>query len=147
MEEVLAEAKKVKIPVSYKKVSNLVVLGMGGSTLGAHLIKSVFLDDLKIPVEIVNGYAVPGFVSKNSLVIASSYSGSTEEVVSAIADAKKKQAKIVVIASGGKLADFAKQSRLPSLIFSTNNNPCGSPRMGLGYSVLVRLLCCLTSVF
>ena len=135
VEEVLVQAKKVKIPPSHKKAANLVVLGMGGSALGAHLIKSVFSEDLKVPVEIVNGYQVPEFVSKNSLVIASSYSGSTEEVLSAVSNAKKRQAKILVIASGGKLADWAKQNQVPALVFSTNNNPCGSPRMGLGYSV------------
>ena len=135
IEEILAQAKKVKVPTAYKKVNNIVVLGMGGSALGAHLIKSVFLDSLKIPVEIVNGYQTPGFVNEKSLVIASSYSGSTEEIVSAVADAKKKKAKIMVICSGGKLADWSKQNKVPALIFSTNNNPCGSPRMGLGYSI------------
>ena len=135
IEEVLAQAKKVKIPATYKKVNNLVVLGMGGSALGAHFIKSVFLENLKMPVEIVNGYFAPEFVSKNSLVIAFSYSGSTEEIISAVADAKKKKAKILVIASGGKLADWAKQKNIPALIFTANNNPCGSPRMGLGYSI------------
>lgn len=135
IEEVLAIAKQVKIPASYKKINSIVVLGMGGSALGAHLIKSIFLETLKIPVEIVNGYLAPEFVNKNSLVIASSYSGSTEEIVSSAADAKKKQAKIIVISSGGKLADWAKQNKIPALIFTTNNNPCGSPRMGLGYSI------------
>ncbi len=135
VEEVLAQAKKVKIPATYKKANNLVVLGMGGSALGAHLIKSVFLDSLKISVEIVNGYKTPGFVNEKSLVIASSYSGSTEEILSAVVDAKKKKAKILIICSGGKLADWVKQNKVPALIFSTNNNPCGSPRMGLGYSI------------
>lgn len=135
IEEVLVQAKKVKIPVGYKKVNNLVVLGMGGSALGAHFIKSVFLASLKVPVEIVNGYSAPGFVNEKTLVIASSYSGSTEEIVNAVVDAKKRKAKILVICSGGKLADWAKKNGVPALIFSVNNNPCGSPRMGLGYSV------------
>ncbi|HSR89189.1 MAG TPA: SIS domain-containing protein [Candidatus Udaeobacter sp.] len=139
IEEVLAQVKKIKIPASYKKTNNLVVLGMGGSALGSHLIKSVFFKDLKIPVEIINGYNASGFVNKNSLVIACSYSGSTEEIVSAAADAKKRQAKIMVIASGSKLAEFAKQNKVPALIFTTNNNPCGSPRMGLGYTVFGQL--------
>lgn len=140
VEEVLDQVKKVKITVSYKKASNIVVLGMGGSALGAHLIKSVFLEGLKIPVEIVNGYQAPGFVSEKSLVIASSYSGSTEEVLNAAQDAKKKKAKIIVIASGGKLADWAKQNKIPVLVFTTNNNPCGSPRMGLGYSIFGQIV-------
>ncbi|OGH92490.1 MAG: hypothetical protein A2534_04120 [Candidatus Magasanikbacteria bacterium RIFOXYD2_FULL_39_9] len=135
VEEVLAQAKKVKVPSSYKKVNNLVVLGMGGSALGAHLIKSIFFKSLKIPVEIINGYETSGFVNEKSLVIASSYSGSTEEVVNAAADAKKRKAKVLVICSGGKLADWAKKNKVPALIFTTNNNPCGSPRMGLGYSI------------
>ncbi len=126
---------KSKIPASYKKIDNVVVLGMGGSALGAHLIKSVFLKELKIPVEIINGYSAPGFVSASSLVIASSYSGSTEEVLTAVQNAKKRKAKIAVIASGGKLVDWAKKNKVPSLVFSTDNNPCGSPRMGLGYSI------------
>lgn len=140
IEEVLAEAKKVKVPANYKKVNNLVFLGMGGSALGAHIIKSVFVDELKVPVEIVNGYDTPGFVNEKSLIIASSYSGSTEEIVSAVVDAKKKKAKIMVICSGGKLADWAKQNKISALIFSTNNNPCGSPRMGLGYSIFGQVI-------
>lgn len=135
VEEVLAQAKKVKILSSYKKINNIVVLGMGGSALGAHFIKSIFLESLKIPVEIINGYEAPGFVNEKSLVIASSYSGSTEEVLSAASDAKNKKAKIMVITSGGKLADWAKQNKVPVLIFTTKNNPCGSPRIGLGYSI------------
>ncbi|MBP6859495.1 MAG: SIS domain-containing protein [Candidatus Magasanikbacteria bacterium] len=135
IEEVLAQAKKIKIPSAYKKVTSIVVLGMGGSALGAHVIKSIFFKNLAVPVEIINGYQIPSFISEKTLVIASSYSGSTEEVVSAAGEAKKKKAKILVICSGGKLGEWAQKNKIPSLIFSTNNNPCGSPRMGLGYSV------------
>ncbi|MBI2037784.1 MAG: SIS domain-containing protein [Candidatus Magasanikbacteria bacterium] len=132
VEEVLAQAKQVKIPASYKKVNNIVVLGMGGSALGAHVLKSV---SLKIPLEIINGYQAPAFVSSKSLVIASSYSGSTEEVLQAVKEAKKKQAKVMVICSGGQLAQWARKNKIPVLVFTVNNNPCGSPRMGLGYSI------------
>lgn len=140
VEEVLAEAKKVKIPGSYKKINNIVVLGMGGSALGAHVIRSVFFNILKIPLEIVNGYKAPASVSSKALVIASSYSGSTEEVLSAVQDAKKRQAKVMVICAGGKLGEWAKKNKIPALIFTTNNNPCGSPRMGLGYSIFGQLI-------
>jgi glucose/mannose-6-phosphate isomerase len=135
VEEVLAQAKTVKIPAAYKKINNIVFFGMGGSAIGAHLIKSVFFKNLKVPIEIINGYQAPDFVSEKTLVIASSYSGSTEEIVNAAAEAKKKKAKILVICSGGKLGEWAKKNKVPGLIFTVNNNPCGSPRMGLGYSI------------
>lgn len=152
IEEVLGQAKKVNLPSAYKNINKVVVLGMGGSALGAHLIKSVYFQELKVSVEIINGYKIPALVSEKTLVVASSYSGSTEEVLNAVAEAKKKKAKVVVICSGtaslsatpgqarlSALATWAKKNKIPALVFSTNNNPCGSPRMGLGYSIFGQL--------
>lgn len=136
IEEVSKLIKNIKVSKNYKKIANVVVCGMGGSTLGAHLIKSLYKNDLKVSLNIVNGYKLPGFVGKNTLVILSSYSGNTEEVLSCALEAKKKKCKISIIASGGKLAEIAKKEKYPSLIFTTKNNPCGSPRMGLGYSIV-----------
>jgi len=140
VKEVWEIAKKLKIPANYKKVNRLVVMGMGGSALGAHIIKSLYFDKLKLPVEIVNNYHLPAYVDKNTLVLCSSYSGSTEEVISATTEAKNKKIKLVVICSGGKLGEFARANKIPALIFTTNNNPCGSPRMGLGYSIFGQLI-------
>ena len=136
IKEVEKAVKTIKIPKNYKKFENIIVCGMGGSALGAHLIKSVYKNDLKTPLSIVNGYHLPGFADKNTLVILSSYSGNTEEVISCAVEAKKKKCKIAVIASGGKLATLNKKEKYPALIFTTKNNPCGSPRMGLGYSIV-----------
>jgi len=140
VEEVLNCSKKLKIPANYKKVKNIVVLGMGGSTLGAHILKSVFFNKLKTPLEIVNGYHVPKYVDKNSLVVVSSYSGTTEEPVFAMKEAMKRKAKLAIITSGGDLAKVSLAMKVPGLVFTTNNNPCGSPRMGLGYSVVGQLV-------
>ena len=135
IEQVWKVAKGLKIPASYRNIDNIVVLGMGGSALGAHIIKELYKKDLGIPVEIVNNYHVPGFVNNKTLVIASSYSGTTEEAVSAVQEARLKKAKIVVISSGGTLAFWAKKNKIPALVFPTEFNPAGSPRMGLGYSI------------
>ena len=140
VEEVLSCSKKIKVPANYKKVKNIVVLGMGGSTLGAHILKSVFFNKLKVPLEIVNGYHVPEYVDKNSFVVVSSYSGTTEEPVFAMKEAMKRKAKLAIISSGGDLAKVSVAMKIPGLIFSTNNNPCGSPRMGLGYSIVGQLV-------
>ncbi|EKD43915.1 MAG: hypothetical protein ACD_72C00073G0001 [uncultured bacterium] len=140
VEEVLDCAKKLKIPANYKNAKNIVVLGMGGSTLGAHILKSVFFDKLKAPLEIVNGYHVPEYVDKNSFVLVSSYSGTTEEALFAMKEAMKRKAKMAVISSGGDLAKISAAMKIPGLIFTTNNNPCGSPRMGLGYSIVGQMI-------
>lgn len=138
--QIYQEAQDLKIPSNYKNVNNILVLGMGGSALGAHIFKTLFAQDLKIPVEIVNDYKLPKFVNDKTLVIASSYSGSTEEVLTGVQQAKRMQAKILCISAGGKLAKYAKKNNLSALIFSTENNPSNQPRMELGYSIIGQLL-------
>lgn len=140
VEQIYQIAEKIKIPTSYKNIDNIVVLGMGGSALGAHVIKNLFAQELKYPLEIVNDYKIPNFINNKTLVIGSSYSGSTEEVLTTVELAKKKKAKIMIISAGGKLAEFAKKNKYPALTFTTENNPCGSPRMGLGYSIVGQLI-------
>ncbi len=128
-------AKGLQIDPSYKNVTNVVVAGMGGSALGTHVIQTVFKDELRVPVTIVPDYEMPQFVNENTLVIASSYSGSTEETLAATEDAIKKGAKITGITSGGKLAELLRSHGFPVLTFDPTFNPSGQPRMGLGYSI------------
>ncbi|MDD2757780.1 MAG: SIS domain-containing protein [Patescibacteria group bacterium] len=140
VEEIVQSASKLRFPVGYKRAKNIVVAGMGGSALGAHIIKSLFFKELTVPMEIVNGYHLPAYVGKDTFVLLSSYSGATEETISALEAAKAKKAKIAVITSGGRLAKWARATKAPALIFTTANNPCGSPRMGLGYSIVGQLI-------
>lgn len=102
-------------------IHNIVIAGMGGSALSAMYLRS--WPGLALPIDIVRDYVVPEYVNKNTLVIASSYSGNTEESVSALHDAESKGARIVVIASGGVLIDLAKQKDLPFLIIPTGYQP------------------------
>lgn len=120
---------------SYKDIDNVVVAGMGGSILGTHVIQTVFKDELKLPVMIVPDYEMPSYVNQRTLVIASSYSGTTEETLAAIKDAQAKGAKIAGITSGGPLATFLRENNYPAVIFEPTYNPSNSPRMALGYSV------------
>lgn len=135
IEEIKDQVKKISLPPEYSNFNNIVFMGMGGSSLGSHCIKSIFLNKLKVPLEIINNYEVPGFVDENTLVVCVSYSGGTEETVSGLESAMKKKAKVIAIASGSALARKAARHKIPSLIFTANNNPCGSPRMGLGYTL------------
>jgi glucose/mannose-6-phosphate isomerase len=128
-------AQSLHFDESYRNVTNVVVAGMGGSVLGTHVIQTVFKDELKVPVTIVPDYTLPEFVNENTLVIASSYSGSTEETLAATQDAINKGAKVTGITSGGKLAELLKSNNLPVLVFEPTFNPSNQPRMGLGYSI------------
>ena len=139
-EQVFDEWKSKKIPADYKKIQNIVVSGMGGSGLGAHIIKSIFKNELKFPVEIINSYHLPAYVNQNTLLIISSYSGNTEEILAVCAEGRKRGAEMFIIASGGKLKKIAEKQNIPSYIFNPKHNSCGEPRMGLGYSIFSQLL-------
>src|SRR3989338_10689845 len=106
------------------KVDKIAVIGMGGSAVGGDLLK-IYMHSSKIPVFVIRDYKVPNFVDENTLVFAVSYSGNTEETLSALEDAMKKKAKVVAVTSGGSLAARAKKViKVP---------PGLQPRAALGY--------------
>lgn len=129
------EIKKIKLPPSYKKVKNIVLSGMGGSGLAGRLVKTLFSDRLGVPIDHIHDYLLPGNVNQGTLYVVASYSGNTEEPISTLTQAVNRGAKIVIIASGGKLAKAAEKLRLPSYIFQEKHNPSNQPRMGLGYNL------------
>ena len=133
------EASKVKVPENFRKVEKLVMTGMGGSGLGARVIESVFQNQLKIPLTRVNNYALPPFVDQQTLVICSSYSGSTEEVVENVKQALAKKAKTMVVATGGPVIKLALKYHLPYYQIRPTYNPSQQPRMAVGYSIIGQL--------
>lgn len=100
----------VEVP-KIRTIENVALAGMGGSA-----IPGVFLQSwpgLKVPFEIVRNYHVPGYVSDKTLFISSSYSGNTEETLSALAEAEERGAQVIVFAAGGQLAQIAKDKNYP----------------------------------
>jgi glucose/mannose-6-phosphate isomerase len=91
-----------------RDITSIVVTGMGGSALAALIVKALLKDEILLPFEILRTYDLPAYVNEHTLVIASSYSGNTEETLTAFSQAQKKGAQIGVIASGGKLMESAK---------------------------------------
>ena len=82
---------------------NIVISGLGGSGITGKIIKSYYLDKINIPVETVSDYQLPKFVNADTLVILCSYSGNTEETLSAYHDAKAKGAYCLTVSVGGKM--------------------------------------------
>lgn len=139
------EASNIQFPGEYRDVSSIVFSGMGGSALGAYVVKSLTSDLLPVPFEIINNYTLPAYVSSNTLVIVSSYSGSTEESVASCEHALKIGAKVTGITTGGKLGQLLTQAKMPAYIFTPRYNPSKQPRLGMGYSV-IGLLAILQSI-
>lgn len=90
-----------------REIGSVVVTGMGGSALAALIVKTLLKSELSVPFDVVRGYELPAYVNERTLVIASSYSGNTEETLSALEQAEKQGAQIGILASGGKLIDMA----------------------------------------
>ena len=119
------------LPDSFRKAyKNIVCTGLGGSAIGADIARSYVADEAKMPIIVNRNYTLPNFVDEESLVIISSYSGNTEETLSAYKDARSRKARIIAITSGGELERSARQDGFPVVII-----PKGlPPRCALGYS-------------
>ena len=110
-------------------VHTIVWAGMGGSALPMVVVQS--WPQTSIPFEVVRGYEMPPYVDEHTLFVASSYSGNTEETLEALSHAEERQAQIVIVAAGGKLADIAREKGYP--LFEI---PAGiQPRMATFYFV------------
>ena len=115
---------------SVQGMDGVVVLGMGGSGISGDVVACLAADrGLALPVFTVKGYGLPSFVGRDTLVFAVSYSGNTEETLSAASAAHKRGARLVAVASGGKLSEAAGKWGIP--LYSI---PAGlQPRAALGY--------------
>lgn len=102
-------------------VVNIVYAGMGGSALAAQI--SLTWPGYNLPFEIVRNYDLPAYVGEKTFVIISSYSGNTEETLSALEQAASKGAPIAIITSGGKLADIAREKGYPLAVLPTGLQP------------------------
>lgn len=129
------QSKSLYLPEDYKYVDKIVFCGMGGSALGARVADSLLMNNLRAPLEIFNGYDIPVYTDEKTLVILSSYSGNTEEVLECAYKALQTKAKVIGVSTGGKLAKILQEHKKPVLVFDPIHNPSAQPRFGVGYSV------------
>lgn len=130
-EQAWKEASAILFPASYSAIYNVVVCGMGGSRFTPRTIKELFRDRIKEPYEIAEDYILPAYVDKDTLVILSSYSGTTEEVLSCGQDAIKRGAKVTAVSQSATVP--------VGYLFDPKHNPCGQPRIGGGYMLMGHL--------
>ena len=117
-------------------VNNILILGMGGSAITGLLFKEILAEKLSIPVNVNQGYTIPKWVNENTLVIACSYSGNTEETLTGLKECKSKTSKIIGFSTGGMLIDFINENNNDFVLM-----PKGlQPRAALGYSFTLMLI-------
>ncbi|MBK8632117.1 MAG: bifunctional phosphoglucose/phosphomannose isomerase [Saprospiraceae bacterium] len=134
--EALEIGEKAEIHGHSKPINKVFIAGLGGSGIGGDFVAAFIKDECKVPVLVGKSYHLPAFIDENTLYIASSYSGNTEEVLHATTEAQKTGAQIVIIASGGKLLQLA-QEKTYDCIALPPDYP--SPRACLGFSMVAQL--------
>lgn len=117
-------------------IHNITILGMGGSGIGGDFVAEFVREYCKVPILTSKGYELPAYINENSLVLASSFSGNTEETLFAFEAAVDAGAKIVCISSGGKIIARAQELGLDYIQVPNIAQP---PRTCLGYSFVQQL--------
>ncbi|GAB4115859.1 MAG: bifunctional phosphoglucose/phosphomannose isomerase [Candidatus Caldatribacteriota bacterium] len=111
------------LSITSKRLKNIVILGMGGSAISGDLLVNYLAGEISLPILVIRGYELPKYVNENSLVFAISYSGNTEETISALEKAQDAKAQIIVISSGGKFVKLSKKNGFPFLKIPTGIQP------------------------
>ena len=126
--DAIKRAGQVSVP---EKVSpkNIVVVGMGGSAIGGEILQDWLRDELPIPIQVCRDYTLPAYVNKDTLVFVNSYSGNTEETLTAFLTAIHRKCTVIAVTSGGQLGSFCKKLQVPHMII-----PAGlQPRVAIPY--------------
>ena len=110
--EYISNLGKLGYTDDYSSVNSIVIVGMGGSAIAGDFVKNLFFSFSTLPVQVIRNYNIPVHINSNTLVVVSSYSGNTEETISAMKQALQLKAKVIVISTGGMVCDLAKENNL-----------------------------------
>lgn len=131
LEDAFSIGENAQFSIPNKKLSNVLILGVGGSGIGGTVVAKTALLRAAIPVMTCNDYHIPEYVNENTLVIACSYSGNTEETLTALKKCQNKGTEIAAVTSGGELKRICEENNYNHIIIPGGN----PPRTCLGYSL------------
>jgi glucose/mannose-6-phosphate isomerase len=120
-----------------KTFSSIIVSGLGGSAISGDLLQNYLGNELKVPYSVNRNYSLPASVNKDTLLIASSYSGNTEETIEVIKKGIKKNCSIVAITTGGTVGKIAKENNIPVVKLKKGYQPRYA--LGLGFFSLLKV--------
>jgi glucose/mannose-6-phosphate isomerase len=135
LEDAFSIGEKVEFYTTQKKFDNVLILGVGGSGIGGTVVAKNALLKASIPVMTCNDYHIPNYVNEKTLVIACSYSGNTEETLTALKKCQEKGSEIAAVTSGGELKKICEENNYNHIVIPGGN----PPRTCLGYSLTEQL--------
>lgn len=113
---------------------SVAICGMGGSGVVGDVVRSLYAGRLPLPIVAVKGYELPEFCGRDTLVLAVSFSGDTEETLEAYADAVDRGCRVVAVSSGGELGVRAGEDQVPHVALPRD---VPVPRAALGFAAAV----------
>src|SRR5690606_35191262 len=116
-------ASKATFKAPKNEIRNIVICGLGGSGIGGRMVSQWVQSELQVPISSFQDYDIPAFIDKHTLIIASSYSGDTEETLISVEQAHSKGAHVIAVCSGGKLQKFCKENEYDAVIVPGGNPP------------------------
>ncbi|MFQ5928319.1 MAG: bifunctional phosphoglucose/phosphomannose isomerase [Acidobacteriota bacterium] len=136
LEEALEIGLQAKLSTETRTIQNILVCGLGGSAIGGDFLRAYLGTDLNIPLLVNRNYSIPGFVDESTLALLCSYSGNTEETISAFHEAHQASCRIICLSSDGQIRRLANDHNYPCLQI-----PGGlPPRTAWGYSAIPLLV-------
>jgi len=145
-QDVINRAKQVKVPEKVEP-KNIIIAGMGGSAIGGEILQNWLQNELPIPIQVCNDYTLPAYANKDTLFFANSYSGNTEETLSAFLDAVRRKCTTITTTSGGHLLSFSEELQVPYVTIPSQIPPRAAlPYLFFPLPVLMKRMNVLPSV-
>ena len=125
-------AHRLELPPAYREIDRIVILGMGGSAIAGDVFRLLLGRECPVPVLNHRHYDLPPYVDARTLLVACSFSGNTEETVSAFEQGLATPAKKLAITTGGRLLTASRANGVPAFVYSYH----GEPRAAFGYGLM-----------
>ena len=139
LEQIIEIGNPSQVVKNNFEIRNIVISGMGASGIVGNIVSQLFKDSLKVPLEIVKGYDMPGYINDHTLFIASSYSGNTEEALVCLNEAVERKAIACVVTSGGSILDKANELGLEKFVIPARTD-CPRANVGSSFTALMFML-------
>ena len=144
--DAIKRAKQVNVSKDVNP-KNIVIVGMGGSAIAGEILQGWLRDTLSIPIQVCRDYILPAYVNKDTLIFVNSYSGNTEETLTAFLTAIQRKSTVLVVTSGGQLEAFCKKLQLSHVIVPSGLQPrVAIPYMFFSLPVLLEKLGILSNI-